>query len=67
MNEKNEIYLTDLQFSELLNISVQALRNKVSAGADLPKYCKPKGIRSRLWPIREVDKWLQESLTSSMS
>ncbi len=58
MSDKD--YLTDGDLAELLGISIQSLRNKVSAGERLPPRIKPPGCRNRLWPKRSVYDWLDK-------
>lgn len=57
-------YYSDQELAKLLGISLGALRNKVARGDELPpRVCVP-GLRKRLWPTNEVDRWLSSHTTS---
>jgi predicted DNA-binding transcriptional regulator AlpA len=55
-----EEYLNDTQLAKLLGISLQALRNKISANNPLPPRIEPPGCKHRLWMTSEVENWLHQ-------
>lgn len=63
----DEDYLNDREMARLLGITVQGLRNKVSQGDRLPPRVTLPGMRIRLWPRRELEKWMQQYLRTSPS
>jgi hypothetical protein len=54
----DENYLHDNELADLLGIELRTLRNKICEGHPLPPHIEPKGMRVRLWPRRELEKWL---------
>ena len=53
-------YLNDAEVADVLGISVKALRNKLSAGQELPPRIKPPGFNIRLWLKNDVHAWLEK-------
>jgi len=56
---KNELYYFDHEVAAFLNITLNRLRNKVSAGDFLPPRIEPPGCRQRLWPQKQFHEWLE--------
>lgn len=54
---RNDFY-TDKELAELLQISLGALRNKISAGERLPPRIQVPGCKYRLWKKADVHAWL---------
>lgn len=55
----NEL-LNDKQLSEILNISVKTLRNKVLNGDPLPPYISVPKTKTRLWRRDIVFEWISQ-------
>lgn len=51
-------FLEDKDIADLLGISLQGLRNKISRGQALPPRIKVPGCKKRLWPADQVYNWL---------
>ena len=56
---KNELYYFDHEVAVFFNITLNRLRNKVSAGDSLPPRIEPPGCRHRLWPKNQFHEWLE--------
>jgi predicted DNA-binding transcriptional regulator AlpA len=61
----NSLYMNDKEVSELLGITIGRLRNKISAGCELPPRTKLPGCRQRLWPTEAVRDWLEKHVVDS--
>ena len=57
-------YLTDRDVAALFGITLERLRNKISAGCPLPPRIEPPGSRQRLWPRSDLEAWLAEYTVS---
>lgn len=57
-------FLHDEDMAALLQISLEGLRNKVLAGDPLPPRAQLPGMRVRLWPRKEVERWVLQFLIS---
>lgn len=53
-------YLSDAEIAELLGITTQGLRNKVSSKAPLPPRVQLPGCRHRLWPAQGFRAWVKQ-------
>lgn len=69
-----DFLMHDEEVAEALAISVDSLRNKVSAGDPLPPYRQPKLCRARIWLVDDFKSWVLDlpvmgysGLTSSTS
>jgi predicted DNA-binding transcriptional regulator AlpA len=59
-------FLNDRQLAEILGISIQSLRNKISSSENLPDRVQLPGCRKRLWPTKKVYQWLEMYTVSSI-
>jgi hypothetical protein len=54
----DEFFLTDQQVADLLSITLETLRNKISSGDPLPPYRLPPNSRQRIWVTEDLKKWI---------
>lgn len=55
-------YLSDQDIADLLKISKERLFVKICEGtSDLPSYIKLPGSRVRLWPLEDIEAWLNSN------
>ena len=61
----SEQYYTDIDVSNLLDISLSRLRARICEGKPLPPRIEVPDSRTRLWRKSKVHDWLEEYTVSS--
>ncbi len=55
-------FISDQDIADLLKISKERLFVKICEGtSDLPAYIKLPGSRVRLWPLKDLEEWLNSN------